>query len=186
MKYLVVGLGNIGAEYVNTRHNIGFNVVEQLALKHEAAWKTDTLGDLARFKHKGRTFILLKPNTYMNRSGKATNYWLDKEKIPKERLLVIVDDLALDFGVLRLRGKGSPGTHNGLKDIDQVTGGGDYARLRVGIGNDFPQGRQVDFVLGHWGAQEQAALPEVLAKAAEATLSWGTIGLAHTMNAFNG
>jgi len=186
MKYLVVGLGNVGAEYACTRHNVGFDVVDEIATRSNATWKVDTLGSIAKVKHRGRTYVLLKPSTLMNRSGKATHYWLDKEKIPKERLLVVVDDLALDFGVLRLRGKGSPGSHNGLKDIDQVTGGGNYARLRVGIGNNFPKGRQVDFVLGKWDATEQAELPPVLAKAADACLSWGAIGVAHTMNEFNG
>ena len=186
MKYLLVGLGNIGAEYHGTRHNVGFEVVDRIAADAEAAWKTETLGDVARVKHRGRTFVLLKPSTYMNRSGKATRYWLEKEKLSKDRLLVIVDDLALDFGVLRLRGKGSPGTHNGLKDIDQVTGGGNYARLRVGIGSDFPRGRQVDFVLGDWSTDERAGLPEVLAKAAEASLAWGTRGLQEAMNRYNG
>ena len=186
MKTLIVGLGNIGAEYAQTRHNVGFDVLDELASRFETTWTVSTLGSLARIKHRGRTLVLLKPSTFMNRSGKATRYWLEKEKLDKERLLVIVDDLALDFGVLRLRGKGSPGSHNGLKDIDQQTGGGNYARLRVGIGNEFPQGRQVDFVLGKWDEQEQAALPAVLAKAADATLSWATIGLSHTMNKFNG
>ena len=186
MKYLLVGLGNIGAEYHRTRHNIGFDVLDALAERHGAEWKTETLGAVARLKHRGRVFVLLKPSTYMNRSGKAARYWLEKERLDKGRLLVIVDDLALGFGVLRLRGKGSPGTHNGLKDIDAVTGGGNYARLRIGIGSDFPAGRQVDFVLGRWDADEAAALPEVLAKAADAALSWGAIGLAHTMNKFNG
>ena len=186
MKYLVVGLGNIGAEYAGTRHNVGFDVVDAIARRSEATWSTETLGAVARVKHRGRTLVLLKPSTYMNRSGKATRYWLDKEKLAKDKLLVVVDDLALDFGVLRLRGKGSPGTHNGLKDIDQVTGGGNYARLRVGIGSDYAKGRQIDFVLGRWDADEAGALPEVLAKAADATLSWAAIGLAHTMNTYNG
>ncbi len=186
MKFLLAGLGNVGAEYARTRHNIGFDVLDELARTHEGSWKTETLGDVARVKHRGRTFVLLKPSTYMNRSGKAVRYWLEKEKLGKESLLAIVDDLALDFGVLRLRGKGSPGTHNGLKDIDAVTAGGNYARLRIGIGSDFPQGQQVDFVLGKWTATEAEALGPVLAKAAEACLSFGTIGLAHTMNTFNG
>ena len=186
MKYLIVGLGNIGAEYHGTRHNVGFDVVDHLAAKHEATWKTETLGDVARFRAKGRTFVLLKPSTYMNRSGKATRYWLEKEKLDKDRLLVIVDDLAIDFGMLRMRAKGSPGSHNGLKDIDQVCGGGNYARLRIGIGADFAKGRQVDFVLGKWSDDELGRLPEVLAKAAEATVAFGTIGLARTMNQFTG
>ncbi len=186
MKYLIVGLGNIGPEYMYTRHNVGFEVLDHLAAKHNVEWKTETLGDVTRIKHRGRTYVLLKPSTFMNRSGKATRYWLEKEKLAKERLLVIVDDLALDFGVLRLRGKGSPGTHNGLKDIDQMTGGGNYARLRVGIGADFPKGRQVDFVLGRWSEEESKNLPPVLAKASEACLAFGAIGLNQTMNKYNG
>lgn len=186
MKYLIVGLGNIGAEYMYTRHNVGFEVLDHLAAKHKATWKTETLGDVARIKHRGRTYVMLKPSTFMNRSGKATRYWLEKEKLDKERLLVVVDDLALDFGVLRLRGKGSPGTHNGLKDIDEMTGGGNYTRLRFGIGADFPKGRQVDFVLGRWSDEESSNLPPVLAKAGEACLAFGAIGLSQTMNKYNG
>ena len=133
MKYLIVGLGNMGAEYDNTRHNIGFEVVDHLAKAFEVNFKDDQLGDIAEFKFKGRTFVLLKPSTYMNRSGKAVRYWLQKKKIQKENLLVILDDLNLPFGNLRLRGKGSDGGHNGLKDIDQMLGGNKYARLRFGF-----------------------------------------------------
>lgn len=185
MKYLIVGLGNIGAEYDQTRHNIGFDVCDALAKEAGEQWKTETLGSIAKVKHKGRTFILLKPSTYMNRSGKATRYWMEKEKIPKDRILVLVDDLALDFGRLRLRKKGSPGTHNGLKDIDAMTGGGNYARLRIGIGNDFPKGRQVDFVLGKWTPEEQEKIPEICKKAGDATFAFGTIGVDRAMNTFN-
>ena len=186
MKYLIVGLGNIGAEYENTRHNIGFAVVETLAKAFEAEWKTDTLGDVASFRHKGRTFVLLKPSTYMNRSGKAVRYWMQKEKVDKNRLLVIVDDLNLPFGKLRLRGKGSDGGHNGLKDIDQITGGNNYARLRIGIGNEFSQGRQVDYVLGEWSSEEESQLSEVLNRAADTAKAFETIGLQNAMNQFNG
>lgn len=186
MKYLIVGLGNIGAEYAHTRHNIGFDTVDVIAERLGGTWKTERLGEVARVKHKARSFVLLKPSTYMNRSGKAAHFWLQEERLTKAAMLVVVDDLALDFGVLRMRGKGSPGTHNGLKDIDATTGGGDYARLRIGIGSDFPVGRQIDFVLGKWDAREAQALPEVLAKAADACLAFGTIGLAHAMNEFNG
>ena len=186
MKYLIVGLGNIGAEYENTRHNIGFAVVETLAKAFEAEWKTDTLGDVASFRHKGRTFVLLQPSTYMNRSGKAVRYWMQKEKVDKNRLLVIVDDLNLPFGKLRLRGKGSDGGHNGLKDIDQITGGNNYARLRIGIGNEFSQGRQVDYVLGEWSSEEESQLSEVLNRAADTAKAFGTIGLQNAMNQFNG
>ena len=186
MKYLLVGLGNIGDEYARTRHNVGFDVVDAIAKRLDGSWKSAKFGQVTHVKHKSRTFVLLKPNTYMNRSGQAVRYWLQEEQLGKEAMLAIVDDLALDFGVIRLRGKGSPGTHNGLKDIDAVTGGGDYARLRVGIGNDFAPGRQVDFVLGKWSKAEEERLDEVLAKAADAALAFGTVGIAHAMNQFNG
>ena len=146
MKYLIVGLGNMGPDYDNTRHNVGFDVVDKLAREFGIEWKNDQLGDLAEFRHRGRSFVLLKPSTYMNRSGKAVRYWLQKLNIPKQRLLVVVDDLNLPLGALRLRGKGSDGGHNGLRDIDQMTGGNNYPRLRIGIGNEFPRGRQADFV----------------------------------------
>ncbi|MFK7935261.1 MAG: aminoacyl-tRNA hydrolase [Saprospiraceae bacterium] len=185
MKYLIVGLGNMGADYDNTRHNVGFDVVDFLAKDNSVEWKNDNLGDVTRFKHKGRTFVLLKPSTFMNRSGKAVRYWLQKEKIEKPNLLVVMDDLNLDFGKQRLRGKGSPGGHNGLKDIDQMTGGNNYARLRFGIGSDFSKGRQVDFVLGEWSAEEQEKLPELIKYAADTVKSFGAIGLSFTMNQFN-
>ena len=185
MKFLIAGLGNMGAEYEDTRHNIGFAVADALAREFDASFKSENLGDIAEFRHKGRTFILLKPSTYMNRSGKSVRYWLQKHNIPKENLLVIVDDIALPFGKLRLRGKGSPGGHNGLKDIDQMLGGGDYARLRIGIGDNFSRGRQVDYVLGEWSAEEREALPELLQRAGEAARSFATIGLQHAMNQFN-
>ena len=186
MKYLIAGLGNIGAKYNNTRHNIGFEVVDALADKHGGEWSTEKLGDVATVRHRGRTFVLLKPSTYMNRSGKAVHYWLQKEKIDKNRLLVVMDDLNLDFGKIRLRGKGSDGGHNGLKDIDQVTGGNNYARLRIGIGSEFSKGRQVDYVLGEWSSEQQDELPAIIKRAAEACVSFGAIGLQHTMNKYNG
>jgi PTH1 family peptidyl-tRNA hydrolase len=185
MKYLIVGLGNMGADYDGTRHNVGFDVVEALAREAEVEFKNDQLGDLARFKYKGRTFVLLKPSTFMNRSGKAVRYWLQKEKISKDRLLVVVDDLNLPFGKQRLRGKGSDGGHNGLRDIDQLTGGNNNARLRIGIGNDFHKGQQVNHVLGEWSAEEKNELPEILKYAADTVKSFGAIGLARTMNTFN-
>lgn len=185
MKYLIVGLGNMGPDYDGTRHNIGFDVVDHLANQQGVEFKNDNLGDLASFKHKGRTFVLLKPSTFMNRSGKAVRYWLQKEKISQDRLLVIVDDLNIDLGSVRLRGKGSPGGHNGLKDIDQVLGGNKYARLRVGIGNDFGRGQQVNFVLGEWEEEEREAVREVIEHAGKAILAFGTIGLQHTMSEFN-
>jgi PTH1 family peptidyl-tRNA hydrolase len=185
MKYLIVGLGNIGAKYEGTRHNVGFEVVDHLAQTKEVSWTTDNLGDVAQFKHRGRTYILLKPSTYMNRSGKSVRYWLQKEKIEKNNMLVILDDLNLPFGKQRLRGKGSDGGHNGLKDIDQMTGGNDYARLRFGIGDEFSKGQQVDFVLGEWSTEEKKTLPELIKYAGDTALSFGAIGLNHTMNTFN-
>jgi len=185
MKYLIVGLGNMGAEYDDTRHNVGFDVVDFMAKAADTTFKNDNLGDLARIKYKGRTLVLLKPSTFMNRSGKAVRYWMQKEKINKDRVLVIVDDLNLDFGKQRLRGKGSDGGHNGLKDIDQMTGGNNYARLRIGIGNDFHKGQQVDYVLGEWTPQQKEQLPEIFQHAAQTVQAFATIGLNHTMSQYN-
>ncbi|MEL6656049.1 MAG: aminoacyl-tRNA hydrolase [Bacteroidota bacterium] len=185
MKYLIVGIGNMGAKYDNTRHNIGFDVVDHLAKAKEASWKNDTQGDVAQIKHRGRTFILLKPSTYVNLSGKAVRYWLQKEKIDKKNLLVVLDDLNLPFGKQRLRAKGNDGGHNGLKDIDRVTGGNNYARLRFGIGNEYSKGRQVDFVLGEWTDEEQEQMSDLIKYAADTVLSFGAIGINHTMNKFN-
>lgn len=185
MKYLIAGLGNIGAEYENTRHNVGFEVLDFLAKENGLQFKPEHLGSIAELKHKGRNLVLLKPSTYMNRSGKAVQYWLQKEKIPKENLLVVLDDLNLEFGSLRIRGKGSDGGHNGLKDIDQFAGGNDYARLRIGIGNNFSKGKQIGFVLGKWSGDELTTLGEVLKSAAEAVKSFASIGLQYTMNQYN-
>lgn len=185
MKYLIAGLGNMGAKYDNTRHNIGFEVVDALAREFEVEFKNDQLGDIAQFKFKGRTFILLKPSTYMNLSGKAVRYWLQKHKIEKSNLLVVLDDLNLDFGIQRLRGKGSDGGHNGLKDIDRMCGGNNYARLRIGIGRDQSRSGQVDFVLGEWTDSEKEKLPEILKTAAATVKSFATIGLDLTMTQFN-
>lgn len=185
MKYLIVGLGNMGRDYDDTRHNIGFEVVDALAKAFEVSFKDDSLGDIAEFKHKGRTFVLLKPSTFMNLSGKAVRYWLQKKKIQKENLLVILDDLNLPFGTQRLRGKGKDGGHNGLKNIDQLNGGNNYARLRLGIGDDFSKGRQVNYVLGKWTDREREQLPEIIDFAAETVKSFGTIGIERTMNQFN-
>lgn len=185
MKYLIVGLGNIGAEYDHTRHNIGFDVVDFLAAEFSVNFKNDTLGDLAEFRHKGRTFILLKPSTYMNRSGKAVRYWLQKKAVQQENLLVVLDDLQLPFGKIRLRPNGNDGGHNGLKDIDLNLGGNQYTRLRIGIGSDFPKGGQVNYVLGKWPAEESKNLPEIMKVAAEAVKAFGTIGLEAAMNQFN-
>ena len=181
MKFLIVGLGNPGPKYADTRHNVGFRVVEQLS----GDWAAGTHGDLAHITHRGKQITLLKPNTYMNLSGKAVRYWLQAENVPKENLLVVMDDLHLDFGRLRLRGKGSDAGHNGLKDIDRLTSGNNYARLRVGIGRDFHPGQQADYVLSEWTAGERDALPELLEDAAAACLSFCAHGLANTMSQYN-
>jgi PTH1 family peptidyl-tRNA hydrolase len=185
MKYLVAGLGNIGAEYELTRHNIGFLILDQLADQQKVNFTTDRLVEKAEFKFKGRSVHLIKPTTYMNLSGKAIAYWLQDLKIPKENLLVLVDDLALPFGSLRLRTKGSSAGHNGLKNIEQLLGGQDYSRLRFGIGSDFGKGQQVDFVLSNFSKDEFEKLPEVINKANEIVLSFCTIGPERTMNVFN-
>ena len=185
MKYLIVGLGNIGAEYAETRHNIGFKVLDALAGASNALFTTARYGDVAELKHKGRTLVLLKPSTYMNLSGKAVRYWLDAEKIAREKLLVISDDIALPFGTLRIRPKGSAGGHNGLKNIAELLGSEDFARMRFGVGGDFPRGHQVDYVLGEWTAEEREAMPERLKIFGEAILSFTTVGLERTMNFFN-
>lgn len=184
-KYLIVGLGNIGTEYKNTRHNIGFRVVDKLAEQQNVTFVTQKLGDIAELKHKGRTFILLKPSTYMNLSGKAVRYWLEKENIPVENLLVITDDLNLTFGTIRIKSKGSDGGHNGLKDIQAQLNTTAYARFRFGISADFAKGRQVDYVLGQWSEDEEKLLPERLEKSAEAILSFGLAGINITMNTYN-
>ncbi|MEO1437427.1 MAG: aminoacyl-tRNA hydrolase [Bacteroidota bacterium] len=186
MKYLIVGLGNMGAEYDDTRHNIGFDVLDHLAEAAEIEFKNDRLGDVARFKHRGRTFVLVKPSTYMNLSGKAVQYWMTKEKVKATNLLVVVDDLNIDLGKLRLRGKGSDGGHNGLKHINQVLGNTKYARLRMGIGNQFSKGKQIDFVLGKWKDEERETVNKMIKKAGDTVKSFGAIGLAHTMSQFNG
>ena len=153
MKYLIVGLGNIGAEYADTRHNIGFDVLDALAEASNTSFTTDRYGAVATLRSKGHTLVLLKPSTYMNLSGKAVRYWLDAEKIPRENLLVVVDDIALPFGTFRMRTKGSAGGHNGLKNITELLGTEEYSRIRFGIGGDFPRGHQVDYVLGHWNVR---------------------------------
>ena len=185
-KFLVAGLGNIGAEYHDTRHNIGFQILNRLAEELEFPFEPGRLGDIGTFKLKGRPVICLKPATYMNRSGKAVRYWLDREKIPLENLLVVTDDLNLPFGTLRLKTKGSDGGHNGLKDIQQVLGTTQYSRFRFGIGADYPQGQQVDFVLGNWDEEERKAMPERLERSTELIRSFILAGPSRTMNAFNG
>ncbi|UFH47058.1 aminoacyl-tRNA hydrolase [Flavobacterium galactosidilyticum] len=185
-KFLIVGLGNIGAEYVNTRHNIGFKIVDFLAKKEGISFETVKLGALAQYRFKGRTFLLLKPNTYMNLSGKAVQYWMEKEKIPLENIFVITDDLNLSFGSIRIRPKGSDGGHNGLKNINLVLNTQNYARFRFGISDEFKKGKQVDYVLGDWDDAEKTALPERLETASEIIKSFGTAGLENTMTSFNG
>lgn len=185
-KFLIVGLGNIGPKYHNTRHNIGFRILDFLAETEGLDFETEKLGDKTLYKFKGRSFILLKPSTFMNLSGKAVRYWLEKEKIPLENLLVITDDLNLSFGTLRLKTKGSDGGHNGLKDIQAQLNTAKYSRLRFGIGGNFAKGRQVDYVLDHWSEEEENAMPDRIKTAAEAIKSFGTAGVNNTMNAFNG
>ena len=184
-KYLIVGLGNIGADYTNTRHNIGFKVVEQFAALNGAVFETKKLGDLATFRFKGRVFTLLKPNTYMNLSGKAVKYWLEKQAIPQENLLVITDDLNLPFGSLRLKMKGSDGGHNGLKDIQDKLNTSQYNRLRFGISDAFSKGRQVDYVLGEWTTEESEKLKERLDHCAEFIKSFVMAGVKNAMNTYN-
>lgn len=185
MKFLITGLGNIGDEYAATRHNVGFQVIDHLASSMEATWKSVPLGSLAEAKHKGRTLILLKPNTYMNLSGKSVAYWMQREKIPIEKLLVIVDELQLDLGTIRLRGKGTDGGHNGLKDIQELLSTTEYARLRIGIGRNFPIGGQINYVLGKWSPEELKVLPDVLEAGAEAVKTFISIGLKRAMDRVN-
>ena len=185
-KFLIVGLGNIGAEYANTRHNIGFKVLDFLAKQESLDFQTVKLGALAEYKVKGRTLLLLKPNTYMNLSGKAVQYWMEKEKIAKENILVITDDLNLPFGTIRIKPKGSDGGHNGLKSIQQILNTADYPRFRFGISDDFKKGRQVDYVLGEWDDDEKNKLSERLEMSVKAIQSFALSGLGNTMSDYNG
>jgi len=185
MKYLIAGLGNIGPEYELTRHNIGFLTLDQLADKHGADFTTGRLASVADFKHKGKHIYLIKPTTYMNLSGRSVNYWLQDLKIPREHLLVLTDDIALPFGKLRLRTKGSHGGHNGLRNIEETLGTAEYARLRFGVGGDFPKGTQVEYVLGRFAPEEFSELPGHIGRACDAILSFCTAGMQHTMNQYN-
>jgi peptidyl-tRNA hydrolase, PTH1 family len=185
-KFLIVGLGNIGSEYANTRHNIGFKVLDYIATQEGISFQTQKLGDVAELKIKGRTLLLLKPNTYMNLSGKAVKYWLEKEKIEKENLLVITDDLNLAFGTIRIKTKGTDGGHNGLKNIQLLLNSSEYPRFRFGISDAFKKGKQVDYVLGEWDAAEKEQLKERLTLSAEIVKSFALAGLNNTMNTFNG
>ena len=185
-KFLIIGLGNIGAEYAETRHNIGFKVLDALAQKEAFTFETARLGDVGTFKAKGRSILCLKPSTYMNLSGKALKYWMEKEKIPLENVLVITDDINLAFGTFRLKTKGSNGGHNGLKDIQNVLQHTNYNRFRFGVGAAFSKGRQVDYVLGEWNEEERDQLTERLEKASELVKSFVLAGVKNTMNQFNG
>lgn len=186
MKYLFVGLGNPGAKYENTRHNIGFKVMDALAKELDGTFVLQKVAEKAEVKFKGRTLILIKPTTYMNLSGKVVNYYLQQEKIPKENLVVVTDDLSLPFGKLRMKGKGSDGGHNGLKDIQAVLNTTEYCRLRFGVGNDFHKGQQSDYVLGNWTDDESNDLDERIKVSTEFLKSFATIGLQLTMTNWNG
>ncbi len=185
MKYLICGLGNPGAEYAFTRHNIGFFILDRLAAAENVAFQEGRYGWKTEFRHKGRSLLLLKPNTYMNLSGKAIQYWMTTEKITPANLLVITDDIALPFGMLRLRSKGSDGGHNGLKSIHENLGSVDYARLRFGVGSEFPKGGQAKYVLSEWSAAEQIQLPARADVACDMIKSFAAIGVALTMTQFN-
>ena len=185
MKYLIIGLGNPGSKYENTRHNIGFKVVEEFARLTEAKFETEKHADVAYAKHKGRKLVLIKPNTFMNLSGKAVNYWMQQEKISIDNILVVTDDIALPFGKLRLKGKGSDGGHNGLKDIQAVLNTSKYARLRFGVGNDFYPGQQADYVLADWKPSEAKELEERISTATEFIKGFVSIGLNMTMSNWN-
>lgn len=185
MKFLIAGLGNIGPEYAFTRHNAGFMVLDRLAAQHNFSFSMTRLAYTAKWSFKGKQFFFIKPTTYMNLSGRAVAYYLKQENIPIENFLVVTDDKDLPFGKLRLKPKGSPGGHNGLRNIDEVLATQEYARLRVGIGNSFAKGKQVDFVLGQFPEEEMAVLPQFLDRAGDAILSFCTIGIQNTMNNFN-
>ncbi len=185
MKFLIAGLGNIGMEYDATRHNIGFEVADTFVIKHGGSYRLDRHANVAECKWKGKTFIVIKPTTFMNLSGKALKYWIDKEKIPLENVLVVMDELALPLGTLRLRASGSPGGHNGLKNIELMLQTNEYPRLRFGIGSNFPKGRQVDYVLGKWTADELPYVKDSLLKSVEIIESWATQGIGKTMTMYN-
>jgi PTH1 family peptidyl-tRNA hydrolase len=185
-KFLIVGLGNIGSEYANTRHNIGFKVLDYIANQEGISFQTVKLGEVAELKIKGRTLLLLKPNTYMNLSGKAVKYWLEKENIEKENMLVITDDLNLAFGTIRIKTKGSDGGHNGLKNIQLLLNSTEYPRFRFGISDAFKKGQQVNYVLGEWDTEEKEKLKERLEICSKIIKSFALAGLNNTMNEFNG
>ena len=185
MKYLIVGLGNIGPEYAETRHNIGFMVLDYLASKFDAKFDTGRHAFVTEIKTKGRTFVLVKPTTYMNLSGKAVGHYLNSLKLPPEQMMVITDDIAIPFGKLRIRAKGSAGGHNGLKHIEQTLGHNNYPRLRFGVGDNYNKGKQVDYVLSKFSEDEQIELKTLIEKAADSVVAFGAIGLERTMNQYN-
>jgi PTH1 family peptidyl-tRNA hydrolase len=185
-KFLIIGLGNIGAEYVNTRHNIGFKILDFFAKKEGLSFQTAKLGDVAEFNIKGRKIILLKPNTYMNLSGKAVRFWMEKENISKENILVITDDLNLSFGTIRIKTKGTDGGHNGLKNIQLLLNSSEYPRFRFGISDEFKKGQQISYVLGEWDENEKANLQERLEISSQIISSFALAGLSETMNVYNG
>jgi PTH1 family peptidyl-tRNA hydrolase len=185
VKYLVAGLGNIGKEYDNTRHNIGFKILDALTGASNIVYEDRRYGFVAEYKFKSRIFVLLRPTTYVNLSGRAVNYWLKKEDIPLSNLLVVCDDLALPFGTVRLKAKGSDGGHNGLKNIIEVLGTNEFARLRFGIGDNFHKGYQVDYVLGRWNAEEEKQLPLLIDDSMEVIRNFGTLGVERAMNIAN-
>ena len=185
MKFLIAGLGNIGDDYIHTRHNIGFDILDALADTASSTFELERHAFVTEFKYKGKNFSLIKPTAYVNLSGKAVKYWLQKLKLTPDKLLVVTDDLALPFGKLRLKAQGSHGGHNGLQSIDEHLGTNQYARLRFGIGNDFPKGYQAGYVLSQWEEKEFMALPEKINQAIEIIKSFGTLGIERTMNQYN-
>lgn len=184
-KFLLVGLGNIGAEYAHTRHNIGFDVLDHFVAKHGGTFQADRLADMSQIRFRGKTLLCIKPSTYMNLSGRAVKYWMDKEKIPLSNILVIVDELALPLSKLRLKPKGGHAGHNGLKSIEEALSTTEYPRLRFGIGNEYPKGAQVDYVLGKWREEEKPIVRKKIEKCSEAIESYVFAGLAQTMNTLN-
>ncbi len=185
MKYLIVGLGNIGSEYKETRHNIGFKILDALIDASNSSFKTERLGDVAKLKYRGRTLICLKPSTYMNLSGKSVRFWMQQEKIPQERVLILTDELSLPFGKIRLRGKGSDGGHNGLKSVQELLGNPNYARVRFGIAAEFSKGTQVDYVLGEWSSTEKESLEARIVLATELIKDFSINTLQRVMSDFN-
>ena len=186
MKYLIAGLGNMHPEYDDTRHNIGFDVLDVMAEEAGIPWKLSHLGALAELKFRGRKLILLKPSTFMNRSGKSVKYWMDREKIPIDRLMVVADDIHLPYGTIRIRPKGSDGGHNGLRDVQNHLNTTNYPRMKLGIGNAFYPGQQSDYVLGKWSADERQLMPDILQKAGDGIRAFTISGIEQAMTRYNG